>query len=1257
MPPADKVINEFRREWLGIDLSKEHHKSTGARTSVDIKKIVAETGSDYKSIAFDLTSRLLVTQLQGIAKKHGIKTSQLKSLLVTRIIQAMKKDEEAYLATLAAEENTADFLGTAPLEDAPMLEVIPSWEIYKDKFLSEHKEFEVIPISGDGNCMYNCLSMVLYGDQDVSHATLLRNKTADYAEEVMSKDESFVSSVVATNGTYQEWLTGIRGTDWGDHPALVCLLRYCGKNVTVYSSTAAGIFYENFLFGEIELGYIFILHADNHYMLLKTAAATIPLRKFGCPAMVHGSRCIVSNPDFKSLVIHALVHSPDQFTTKSLGDLGLLSCSLCKRLLQRELAVDGKHVTCPTALLAYTLPIDLDMVMNTASVPLMATIPVSLVDDVAAAASRLLIDITPKTDFVVTSQSYLSWYMFWRVLFWKEARTGHMHTNRCVSAVKKRLELWNEGRFESLWNAFAMAGYKAKRRAKRPRGRISEKGVAYRAARLIEAGEIGKALDQFGAKCFTISNDAIFTQLRNTHPDGVPITTSGQMTEAVCFSEDEVKDAVMKSKSSSSPGPDGLSYKYMKQMSTFAGWNTALTFYVNSLTLGKLEVPLRDFIGCARLVAIPKTPTKVRPIAVGNSIRRVWGRLTLKQNSEAIIKQLGLRQMGAGVSCGAEAMYHLFEDRVSRITDGEAVLKADFSNAFNNVSRHVLYDRIVKEYPFLNNYFMLCYEKPVTLYSIYGKIQSRAGVQQGDPLGPILFCIVMEEFLRGTGRRLEDLAYLDDLYVSGKQKDLIAWVKEVVVVGPAYGLYIQESKCKWVSLGERPPEIRELEISQELPSCTSILNAPVGCRGHVDEAMTSLIYTWRELILRVVKVMDPQLALLLIRCCLSGSKFAYHCRVTPPYPDMAWRRSFSETLKDALGLLSGVNIDSWMLSIASICPKAGGLGLRDCLQYYSASYISSVRKMLPAFSARVAPVESKDDDVDMIGDEPPPMARGLLLSHLEMAIAAFNDLVECELPPVSEVLYHTDNLSTMIENKLFNDALVMADERDARLISARRKRYCSEWLLAVPNGWDRFLRFSTPHFRTLLSFYLCGRSAVRRCAKPFCTGQVDEYRDHSLLCRGREMNKRSNLVIDALESYFKKVATVKREERSGYQAERPGDLAVTWTKESSSEKIFIDVSVTHRHIKNAEEKYDKNYVESADQAKRTKYFSTMGHHRFVPFGVSSTGEISSAAWELVNELAVKLQVLQPMVKGIKRGIMRSISCALQTGNALMLCAH
>ena len=84
-----------------------------------------------------------------------------------------------------------------------------------------------------------------------------------------------------------------------------------------------------------------------------------------------------------------------------------------------------------------------------------------------------------------------------------------------------------------------------------------------------------------------------------------------------------------------------------------------------------------------------------------------------------------------------------------------------------------------------------CYSQHSHLFFGNFVISSQAGVQQGDPLGPFLFCLVLQVLVSKLSKEAPNLAlnnwYMDDGSLSGKIVDVLkAWniIKEL---GPATG--------------------------------------------------------------------------------------------------------------------------------------------------------------------------------------------------------------------------------------------------------------------------------------------------------------------------------------------------------------------------------------------------------------------------------------------------------------------------------------
>ena len=77
----------------------------------------------------------------------------------------------------------------------------------------------------------------------------------------------------------------------------------------------------------------------------------------------------------------------------------------------------------------------------------------------------------------------------------------------------------------------------------------------------------------------------------------------------------------------------------------------------------------------------------------------------------------------------------------------EILLKLDFENAFNTVRRDKMLIAVKEVVPMLLPFVHSAYSTSSTLFWGNKILESAEGVQQGDPLGPLLFCLVIHQLL------------------------------------------------------------------------------------------------------------------------------------------------------------------------------------------------------------------------------------------------------------------------------------------------------------------------------------------------------------------------------------------------------------------------------------------------------------------------------------------------------------------------------
>ena len=173
-----------------------------------------------------------------------------------------------------------------------------------------------------------------------------------------------------------------------------------------------------------------------------------------------------------------------------------------------------------------------------------------------------------------------------------------------------------------------------------------------------------------------------------------------------------------------SHGPSGVDANdWRRWLSNFGQSSTNLCRSLAGLArLNATEKINSDYLtayNACRLIPLDKNPG-VRPIGVGEVIRRILARTILKCISNDL-KALGKnKQLCLGQKSGIEHAIHALREAFSS-SDSEALLLIDASNAFNSLNRHLALKNIERICPTIITALRNSYESPSNLY-VDGKI-------------------------------------------------------------------------------------------------------------------------------------------------------------------------------------------------------------------------------------------------------------------------------------------------------------------------------------------------------------------------------------------------------------------------------------------------------------------------------------------------------------------------------------------------------
>jgi len=240
--------------------------------------------------------------------------------------------------------------------------------------------------------------------------------------------------------------------------------------------------------------------------------------------------------------------------------------------------------------------------------------------------------------------------------------------------------------------------------------------------------------------------------MKSKHPEASPpLLPLGPRPEPVRFDKELVRMKVDGFPTGSAAGASGTRPQFFKDILSCPNKAvgddvlTNLTRLTNHMVAGLAPRELAPFVAGAPLMALAKAGGGLRPIAIGETIRRLVSKCCCEATVEDAKVIFGPLQVGVATQGGAEASVHAVRKLAKEFGEdpGKIMLKVDFSNAFNMVDRTQMLAQVFENLPGLYRWVEYCYSDPAHLFFGSCVLQSAAGVQQGDPLGPLLFSLVL----------------------------------------------------------------------------------------------------------------------------------------------------------------------------------------------------------------------------------------------------------------------------------------------------------------------------------------------------------------------------------------------------------------------------------------------------------------------------------------------------------------------------------
>ena len=742
-------------------------------------------------------------------------------------------------------------------------------------------------------------------------------------------------------------------------------------------------------------------------------------------------------------------------------------------------------------------------------------------------------------------------------------------------------------------------------------------------AKLEEGDYTGAVRIACSEDSIAVINQETLSELKAKHPPAHPDSNFPPAPESPALlaeiTEREVARAIKSFPCGSAGGPDGLRPQHLKDLTSESAERggkellRALSSFILLVLEGNTPLSIQPIFFGANLIALRKKGGGIRPIAVGQTLRRLVAKCGGFRVVESIGASLAPLQLGYGVPSGCEAAARAARQYLGPMSSGQVMVKLDFKNAFNCLRRDKILQAVRSTCPELFHFVYSAYSTPSSLFCGEYIIQSEEGVQQGDPLAPLLFCLTIHPIISRLQSEFK-VFYLDDGTLGGPVEAILQDLQQLELEAAELGLQLNHGKSELIcdegstreTVLQKVPGLRQVGCSQ-----ATLLGSPIGSEEAISDAIrvkTGML----EVMGNRLNLLPSHDALLLLRSSFAIPKVLYLLRIAPCFlsPELG---GFDDLLRSLLSSIVNIplsNESTWLQ--ASLPVRAGGIGIRKTVQLAPSAYLASAAGCS-----------------DLIQQILPPRLHSTVDLHVEMALNLWQQLHDH--PPLS--------LPASCSQRVWDSAIVEATfstlldnahdhQSKARLLATS----CPEsgaWLHALPIS-SVGLRMDDEVVRVAVSLRL-GLPMCRPHECSSCGAAVDELGTHGLSCRfSKGRHSRHAALNDIIKRALDSAKIPCHLEPTGlYRSDgkRPdGASLVPWRcgRVLVWDATCVDtLAPSHRTLASRE---CRAAAMEAEQRKRSKYSHLEVTHCFIPVAVETLGAMGPEARSLFKEIARRIKI-------------------------------
>ena len=524
--------------------------------------------------------------------------------------------------------------------------------------------------------------------------------------------------------------------------------------------------------------------------------------------------------------------------------------------------------------------------------------------------------------------------------------------------LERRIGMWRQGSICSL----VSEGKAIQKRISSSRSR-KQQNLSKSFCNLVLQGKLraaSKLLNEMNSAPLEINNE-VLSILKQKHPPGkmggraVIENPTPNVVEPITFEgidSNLIYRAALNTRGSGGPTKiDSDTWRQMLCSKSFLPASENLCEQVSILTRrlcrGYVDPkPLAEFTA-GRLIALDKDPEStaltVRPLGIGEVLRRIVGKTVMAHLKPEISTSAGPLQTCAGTPGGIEAAIHAMND-IAEDNETEAILLVDAANAFNCLNREAALLNMNLICPEFQKYLVNTYRDPPRLYlnGCNGEfIESEEGSTQGDNAAmsmyscstrPLIDHLRMEGLYTAKSvTKPKQIWYADDSGAAGKLKSLRIWWDELSKMGPVLGYFPEPSKCHLVvknqEIYNQAAQIfhgTDIKFNME---GRKYLGSAVGTREFVSNFVRGKVAEWCAEVksLAEIAISEPHTAYYAFTKAVS-MKWQFLMRTTRDIADL-FEPLERAIRKHFIPALVGRKVTDLERDIFSLPPRLGGLGI------------------------------------------------------------------------------------------------------------------------------------------------------------------------------------------------------------------------------------------------------------------------------------------------------------------------------------------